>query len=378
MRIQVLESCLDVHGSFLKHLFDRYDVSVRSATDFIDSIELLVPDVVIVDEQYNESRSTVSLSLGQELANRFHKNSVHMIVLCRNMSRENRFRLRQMGFDSILELPLNFDELDLELRSISRLRQELDLLRNTQIQEQIWHQQMEEIIQKKTFEVASARNMTVFVIAKLAESRSAGMGGHLERIRDYSDILCRELLNSHDFPEIDHRFIEDMYLASPLHDIGKIIIPDSILNKQGALTDREFEVIKRHSKVGADALQMALDAGGYCSCLSMAVDIARFHHERFDGTGYPDGLYQDEIPLSAQIVAVADVFDAMTTSRVYKNASTPQTVRKQILQAVGVHFNPVIVSAFDRKFDAFLKIHASNQDARPEILALQDRFLVNV
>jgi putative two-component system response regulator len=208
----------------------------------------------------------------------------------------------------------------------------------------------------------------VFVIAKLAESRVHGMGQHLERMRDYSIVLAEELYRQGIFPEIDRKFIDDIYNASPLHDIGKIAIPDTILGKPGRLTKEEFEIMKQHSEIGAQTLQSAMLHAGYCSFLAMSVDIARYHHERFDGAGYPEGLAGLDIPLSAQIVSIVDVFDALTSHRVYKKAIPPDAVKLMIEQDADTRFNPAIVQAFTCHFDDFMEIFLAKRDipAEPE------------
>ncbi|GHV10446.1 hypothetical protein AGMMS50229_21510 [Campylobacterota bacterium] len=164
----------------------------------------------------------------------------------------------------------------------------------------------------------------------------------------------------------DHTKGVDLYNASPLHDLGKVAIPDDILLKQGPLTAAEFEVMKRHSVIGADALQLAMQQSGYSSFLAMSIDIARHHHERFDGQGYPDGLAGLEIPLSAQIVTVTDVFDALTSQRVYKKAVAPDVVKIMIEQDAGRKFNPAIVRAFTQRFNDFIDIYISHRDVPAE------------
>lgn len=374
MRIQLIDSCTDVHESLLKYLADKHEVNVCAQEQFIDALTMFRPHVVLFGDPADEPERYFQWQRQLHLILR--ESDVRTVVFSKDASRSNRVECHRMGFDEFIELPIDFEEFGLRLANIERVARRLEHYSDTQFNQRIFLRQIENVVQRKSGEIRKLRNLTVFVIAKLAESRSTGMGGHLERIREYCDILCRDLLALRVFPELDEQFIEDMYSASPLHDIGKIIIPDAILNKQGSLTRDEFGVIQRHSAVGAKALRLALDSGGECSFLNMAVNIAQSHHERFDGTGYPDGLSRDNIPLAAQIVSVADVFDAMTTSRVYKNAVDPRDVRDQIIEAAGVHFNPKIVEAFERKFDTFLEIHAFNSDAKPEMLVLQDSFQV--
>jgi response regulator RpfG family c-di-GMP phosphodiesterase len=216
---------------------------------------------------------------------------------------------------------------------------------------------LDNMIQERTAQITETRDMAVFVLASLAESRDPETGEHLERIRSYCYILAEELKNNGPYTElISDQFVEDLYRASPLHDIGKIGIPDCILLKPGSLTDEEFEIMRQHSVIGAEAFHKTVRGAASTSFMEMAADITRYHHERFDGTGYPDGLKGQNIPLSARILALADVYDALTSSRVYKPAFRSEVAYTMICQERGKHFDPVVVDAFVKKFDDFLQV----------------------
>jgi putative two-component system response regulator len=192
------------------------------------------------------------------------------------------------------------------------------------------------------------RDMMIFSLAKLAESRDEDTGTHLERIREYSKVLATELMTWPKFEnEVDSQFVELIYLTSPLHDIGKVGIPDNVLLKPGKLSPEEFDVMKRHTLIGGETLRASAQAHPEASFLKMALDIALKHHERWDGTGYPFGLKGEDIPLSARIVAVADVYDALTTKRVYKAAFTHEVAADIIYKSRGTHFDPDLVDAFE-------------------------------
>ncbi|MCX5633345.1 MAG: HD domain-containing protein [Phycisphaerae bacterium] len=216
---------------------------------------------------------------------------------------------------------------------------------------------LDSLVQERTAQIADTRDVAMFVLASLAESRDPETGEHLERIRSYCHILAEELRNDGSYGEqINDKFIEDLYRSSPLHDIGKIGIPDCVLLKPGSLTDDEFEVMKQHSLIGSEALGRAIRNVVSAGFLEMAVDIAQYHHERFDGTGYPEGLKGNQIPLAARIVAIADVYDALTSSRVYKPAFRPEIAYVMICQERGKHFDPIIVDAFIARHDDFLQV----------------------
>lgn len=202
-----------------------------------------------------------------------------------------------------------------------------------------------------------SREVTIFALAKLAESRDPDTGAHLERVRCYSHVLAKDLALRAPFrDQITPEFIRLIYLTSPLHDIGKVGIPDSVLLKRGPLTPREFEIMKQHTRIGAATIDAALRLHPTAAYLRMARDIAAHHHERYDGTGYPDGLAGEAIPLSARIVALADVYDALRSRRVYKGAMTHDAARAILIEGAGTQHDPAIVEAFLRCEQDFLEI----------------------
>jgi putative two-component system response regulator len=203
-----------------------------------------------------------------------------------------------------------------------------------------------------------ARDIVIFSMAKLAESRDFETGNHLERIRHYSKILADSLTKIDNAPpEIDNLFIENIFLTSPLHDIGKIGIPDYILLKQGRLDDHEFDIMKTHSIIGYETLNAALEKYPKADYLRMSAEIALSHHEKWNGTGYPNGLKELDIPLSARIVTVADVYDALVSKRVYKDAFTHEMAKSIILKEINKQFDPMIIDAFLSAESEFIKIY---------------------
>ena len=201
------------------------------------------------------------------------------------------------------------------------------------------------------------RDVAIFAMAKLAESRDPETGAHLERVRSYSRVLAQHMAGMEKFrDQVDAEFIRLIYLTSPLHDIGKVGIPDCVLLKPGRLSDAEFEIMKEHAAMGAKTLEAALDQFPNVKFLQMARDIAATHHERFDGTGYPAKLAGQQIPLCGRIVALADVYDALTSKRVYKDAYGHNIAKSIILKESGVHFDPDIVEAFIELEPTFIAI----------------------
>lgn len=211
--------------------------------------------------------------------------------------------------------------------------------------------------------VQSARTATILGLAKLAEYRDEDTGTHLERIREYTRILAEELATRPEYKDyITEEYIEDIYNSAILHDIGKVGVSDAILLKPGKLTAEEFEIIKTHSTLGGDALRDVEAKIQGQTFLTLSREIAYYHHEKWDGSGYPEGLKGEEIPLSARIVALADVYDALTSKRSYKKAFSHQKARDIIVKDRGTHFAPDVVDAFMVLEEKFQRIRQELQD----------------
>lgn len=212
------------------------------------------------------------------------------------------------------------------------------------------------------------RDMVVFAMAKLAESRDPETGGHLERVQYYAAALAKELKDRCRFPgHIDDGFIEMIRVASALHDIGKVSIPDCVLLKPGTLSGDEWEIMKSHALAGWNTLNRAIEQFHEADFLVMARDIAAHHHEHYDGTGYPEGLVGEQIPLAARIFAVADVYDALISKRVYKPACSHSVAKQYIFDSSGTHFDPEVVIAFGSCQWQFLAAKAGSGAADTEV-----------
>lgn len=208
----------------------------------------------------------------------------------------------------------------------------------------------------------------IISLAELAESRDASTGAHLYRVRDYCTLLAKHMAEDPRFKDqAGSEFIEAIYYVSPLHDIGKVAVPDSILLKQGKLTDEEFEIVKTHTVIGGRSLDTVLQ---YCDLqmFQMARDIVLSHHERYDGNGYPFGIKGDDIPLAARIMTLADYYDALRSERVYKGAFTNEEAVKAVREEVGKRFDPAIVEIMLAHIDEFDEIHRqyADLDAQPD------------
>lgn len=191
-------------------------------------------------------------------------------------------------------------------------------------------------------------------MAEIVENRDDNTGGHIRRTAAYVEQIAEELKKQGAYPEIlSDRYMRDMIVAAPLHDIGKIHIPDAVLNKPGRLSEEEFVIMKTHTTAGEELLKHAREELGESGYLNAAVEMAAYHHEWWNGRGYPYGISGEEIPLCARIMAVADVFDALTSKRCYKDAMPVEKAYAIIREESGTHFDPVVAEAFLRRQYAF-------------------------
>ena len=215
-------------------------------------------------------------------------------------------------------------------------------------------------------QLQEARSATILGLAKLAEYRDEGTGTHLERMREYSRIIAEQMATLPQYRDyISANYIEDIFRSSILHDIGKVGVPDAILLKPGELTVEEFEIIKTHAVLGGDALTDIESQIEGTSFLTLGKEIAYYHHEKWDGSGYPKGLKGEDIPLSARMVALADVYDALTSKRFYKEAYSHDRAREIIIELKGTHFDPAVVEAFlavENEFDQIRREMQEEQD----------------
>lgn len=199
----------------------------------------------------------------------------------------------------------------------------------------------------KTQELIRTRDAVIFGLAKLAESRDPETGHHLERIAAYSTRLATVVRRHPKYrDQIPSSFVQSIGISSALHDIGKVGIPDGVLLKPDRLTDEELLIMRRHPRIGADCIEQIQRRLGESKFLHQAREIALHHHERWDGAGYPYGLQGEEIPISARIVMIADVYDALTSRRVYKDPYTHDVSVEKIIQGSGHQFDPDLVEIF--------------------------------
>jgi len=226
------------------------------------------------------------------------------------------------------------------------------------------NEELERRVEERTLEISRTQDVAILCMASLAETRDNETGNHIRRTQHYLKILAEHLKDHPRFHlKLTNETIKLLYKSAPLHDIGKVGVPDRILMKAGSLDAEEWHEMKKHSLYGYTAILKAENALGSSSFLNFAREIAYTHHEKWDGSGYPQGLKADEIPISGRLMAISDVYDALISKRVYKEAFTHETAAEYIREGKGTHFDPDVVDAFFAREAEFIAIAARFSDA---------------
>lgn len=256
---------------------------------------------------------------------------IYIIVLTQSGQSNSLLKALSLKADDFLRKPVDMAELKLRLTSGIRLI-------NLEGQEEV-----------------------LFLMAKMAESKDEETGKHLDRVRRYTRLLARDFVRHYPEYGMNRSVADEIAQVSVLHDIGKMAVPDQILQKPGSLTSGEWEIMKTHTVTGGNLLKKAYDRRG-SPYLLYGYQIAMYHHERWKGGGYPEGISGEEIPVSARIMALTDVYDALTTSRCYKEAFSHENAREIIIEGKGTHFDPKVVACFQRTEDDFVKVRNELRD----------------
>jgi response regulator RpfG family c-di-GMP phosphodiesterase len=312
---------------------DTFHLSESSLQDvYMDKEVLLIDDLEEYLKEHPDSRST-RLLLEEGM-----KSSMVLPLIANNVTRGF------LIFASVEKQSFTQEHVDFISSIVGQIS--LSIQRGELLYEIEQHtRNLEHMVEVRTREVIKTQKTTIFALSKLAETRDPETGNHLERIRNYSVLLAQILKYSGSYEEIDNQYLRDLYDSSILHDIGKVGIPDGILLKDGILTKREYELMQSHTVIGYEALKSASRDLGDDSFLNMAMDVTLSHHERWDGNGYPGGLKGEDIPLAARIVAIADVYDALTSRRPYKEAY-PHERAIEIMKQEHFRFDPYLFEVF--------------------------------
>jgi cyclic di-GMP phosphodiesterase len=264
--------------------------------------------------------------------------------------------VREGAYDYIVK-PFEPDDL---LNTVERAVERARLIR----QNDEYRKNLERMVEEQTEEIRQTRDIALLTLAKLAESRDSATGQHLERMAAFSRRLAQALTGERSVGRVTDEFVDHLYKSSPLHDIGKVGIPDAILLKPGPLSSEEMAIMRTHPTIGGDTLRKVIEAYRGHTFLTMGMEIAYYHHERWDGTGYPCGLSGTQIPLAARIVALADAYDTITSRRPYKAAFAHEEAVRRIAVDREAHFDPALVDAFLRCHRDFAEIRGRLTDGR--------------
>jgi len=273
----------------------------------------------------------------------------------------HKLRALHAGAKDFLSKPFDLAEVQARVYNMLEVRLLQKKTKHYSLALEALNHDLQQIVQAQVREISDAQFATIMALSKLAEVRDDDTGTHLERTRIFCQLLAQQVRNRPAYAAvIDEAFIDNIFHASPLHDIGKVAIRDAILLKPGKLTPEEFAIIKTHTLLGAATLQSVHDRYPQNAFITMGIQVARAHHEKWDGSGYPDGLVAEAIPLCAQIMAVADVYDALRSARCYKQAFSHLQGCEIIVAGSGKHFAPWIVDDFVTLEEQFERIHAEN------------------
>ncbi len=291
-------------------------------------------------------------------AKRLDRNLQVVMISGRNDVDVVRECLREGAYDYLAK-PFEIEDLANTLRRALERRQLL-------VENESYQHGLERMVREQTEEIRETRDIALLTLAKLAESRDPETGLHLERIAEFSRHLAQSLRDGPYAESVDEEFVEHLFKSSPLHDIGKVGIPDAILLKPGPLSEDQLLFMRRHTTIGGDTLRLVIEKFSGRSFLHMAMQICYSHHERWDGSGYPSGIAAEAIPLPARIVALADAYDAITSARPYKPPLPHEEAVRRIRIDRSRHFDPVLVDRFLEIHEAFVDIaQRLRQTARP-------------
>jgi len=309
----------------------------KSGAAALRAAESVAPDLILLDVMMPEMD-------GFEVCRRLKSDDtlsdIPVIFLSALADTKDKIDAFAVGAADYVTKPFQLDEVHARVETHLRLRRlQLELQRH--------NRELQVLVQEQVREIADSRMATIFALAKLTESRDDTTGRHLEHVQTLCRLLAERICEqASGASAIDDVYIQNITQAAPLHDVGKVAIHDSILLKPGQLTPAEFEIMKTHTILGAETLQAVLDEYPHNAFIEMGIQIARSHHERWNGTGYPDGLAGDAIPLCARIMTIVDVYDALRSRRCYKEPVSHKESCDIILDGSGEQFDPAVVRAF--------------------------------
>ncbi len=340
--------------------------NILTITDSRQAFECMLtqqPDIVLLDIMMPHLCGIGILKLRQTDDRLKH---VPVLILSASSEKTIKREALELGATDFLAKPVDPIDLILRVRNSLIIKRHQDYLRDCAVE-------LEKQVQLRTRQIETSREQIIHCLAKAAEFRDHETGAHVIRVGKYAAVIARQL-------GFDPNWCRQIELAAQLHDVGKIGIPDSILLKPGKLSREEFDVIKEHCRLGCEIMEPLARAatsglkkyvrgqfvmGMDSPMLGLAANIARTHHEKWDGTGYPDGLLGDSIPIEGRITCVADVFDALGSERPYKSRFPREKCLEIMLSERGTRFDPVVLDAFFQRLDVIDEIGNTHQDEDP-------------
>ena len=337
----------------------------------LTQMEKQPPDLVLLDILMPEMDGYKVLN---HMKNDSFLRNIPVIIISAVDEMESVVQCIEMGADDYLVKPFDPTLLGARIGACLEKKRLRDQKDNYLKQIEDYNLKLEERVHEQVQQITVAQQATIFALAKLAASRNLETGEHLQRMCEYSRVLSEKLRLLPKYASvIDEDFIRNIYAASPLHDIGKVAIPDRILLKIDKLTEEEYNIMKTHTIIGGKTLREVDQQHPGNDFVHVGIEIAESHHERWDGNGYPYGLAGEDIPLAGRILALGDVYDAHISERVYKEAFSHAMSREIILSGSGKDFDSDIVEAFVSAEDEFIAIGKRYVDIEKETISLTKR-----
>lgn len=346
--IDVLETMLNERG-FKVVAFPRGEMAVAAA-------ETTPPDLILLDIMMP---GTNGFEVCRKMKQVNTLNDIPVIFMSALDDQENKVKAFSEGGVDYITKPFQEGEV------YARINTHLNL-RKMRLEVQRYSASLEEQVKQQVREISESQLSTLAAITRLAELRDEYTGRHVERTQIFCQMLARELRQECVYEKIiTDAYIQNIYHAAALHDGGKIGIPDKILLKKGRLEPEEFEVMKLHVDIGKRTLRDVLNKYKQNEFIKLGLELTASHHEKWDGTGYPEGLYGQDIPLSARIMALVDVYDALRSRRPYKEPMPHKNSVRIIQEGGGIHFDPSVVKAFTTIHNQFENIFENMKEDRP-------------
>ncbi|KLO24285.1 hypothetical protein X275_00375 [Marinitoga sp. 1197] len=334
LKVLVADDEESVRNSLVR-LLKRWGYDVIQASDGREVLDLIIHGDSFFSLENNNIPNFIILDLKmpgidgfsvlEKISKSFIERKPYIIVLSGIEDTDSIVKALNLGADDYMTKPFEIHELKARLKAAER------------------------------HHVLEIKDSFILMLTKITEFKSFETGKHIERVQKFTVLLAKEYFKIKNMGN-NISFLYELYHASPLHDIGKLLITDKILSKPGPLSYEEFEIMKKHTIYGAKMIEDAMKKSFDFAHFKIIYEVVKFHHERWDGKGYPDGLIKEEIPLSARLVSLCDTYDAITSDRVYKKAQSHEFAISEIRKGKGTQFDPDVVDAFLNIESNFLKL----------------------